>query len=330
MPASTRTPNRTRTTSRPTRASSASKRSGTETRSGGAQSSRGSQVGKRRRKAPSKPTPVRANRSSSIQSDSLRAVATADRFVGRRREIRREQGARRLRIVVALTAVSLLAVIAIGTLNSELADVDAITVVGNSRTSTEEITAATGITLGRPLLDLDLPTSQRQVERLPWIAAVNIDRRLDGQVVVRVMEREPVAVLPTDRGFVLIDDTGFQLENVTDHPDGFVPVQGLVATGQPGEYAPQRATLVLNVLRGMTPAIRSEVDRLSVEADELVIELTHGGRALLGDSSQLGKKIQSLETVLARVDLKCVSVIDLRVPSAAAVRRSESAEGACI
>jgi len=260
----------------------------------------------------------------------MRAVATADRFVGRRREIRREQGARRLRIVVALTAVSLLAVITIGTLNSELADVDSVSVVGNSRTSTEEITVATGIRLGHPMLDLDLPTAQRQVTRLPWIAAVDIDRRLSGDVVVHVREREPVAALPTDRGFVLIDETGYQLEPVSNLPEGFVPVEGLVASGRPGEYAPQQTTLVLNVLGGITPAIRPEVDRLVVEDDGLVIELTHGGRAVFGDSSQLGEKIQSLATVLARVDLKCVSIIDLRVPSAAAVRRSESAEGACI
>jgi len=254
----------------------------------------------------------------------------ADRFAGRRRQIRREQGVKRLRIVVALTAVSLLAVTTIGVLNSELTDVDRISVIGNSRTATDDVVASTGISVGNPLLDLDLATAKRQVEALPWIAEVEVRRRLDGEVVVRVIEREAVVALPAGSGLVLVDQTGYQLEPVAVQPDGFIPVAGIEASGQPGEYAPQETVLVLNALQGLTPGLRLEVDRFRVEDGALVIELTGGGQAVLGDSSQLGEKIQALETLLARVDLQCVSIIDLRVPSAATVRRSESAEGACI
>lgn len=250
--------------------------------------------------------------------------------MGRRREIRRQQGTRRLRIVVALTAVSLLAVLCIAILNSELADVDAVSVVGNSRTSSEAVEAASGIVLGHPMLDLDLTAAERQVVALPWVETVDIDRRLDGQVVLRVVEREPVAALPAGGGYVLVDRSGLQLETVAARPDDFIPVVGITASGRPGEYAPQETTLVLNMINAVTPTLRPEVVALMIEAEDLVVELRNGGQAIFGDSSQLGEKIQALETLLARVDLRCVSTIDVRVPSAAAVKRSESAEGACI
>ncbi len=80
----------------------------------------------------------------------------------------------------------------------------------------------------------------------------------------------------------------------------------------------------------LSTPLRSEVSSLTVLGGDLHLELAGGSRVNLGDNSLLGEKIQALETVLARVDLQCVSLIDLRVPSAAAVRRGESSEGACI
>ncbi len=288
---------------------------------------------------PSRPTPVGYN------ADSVRVGGTSDRFVGRRQEIRRQEGARRLRVVLALTVVSLLAVSAIGILNSELADVDAVTVVGNNRTPADEVVTATAIRLGQPLLDLELDAAETGVEALPWVRKAAVERRLDGEIVVRVTEREPVLALPvigpgasagdgpgnTGPGrYVLIDQLGQQLELVDEPPADFLPVTGIEATGRPGESAPEATGLILGLVQSLPPSLVDQVSAMTVSDGDLYLELTNGGRANVGDSSLLGEKIQALQTVLARVDLDCVSVIDLRVPSAAAVRRAESGDGACL
>ncbi len=299
---------------------------------------RNSGTAKRRskpRRPPARPTPVGYN------PDSLRLGPLSDRFADRRQEIRRQQGARRLRVVVALTVVSLLAVSTIGVLNSELADVDAVTVVGNGRTPTEDVVAATSIVIGTPLLDLDLASSEIGVEALPWVRKAELERRLDGEIIVRVTEREPVLALPVvgpgaaalDSGtgrYVLIDRLGQQLEVVKERPTGFMPVTGVEASGRPGEPAPVETGLILSLAQSLPPSLTDQVASMTMTDGDLHLELSNGGRVNVGDSSLLGEKIQALETVLARVDLSCVSVIDLRVPSAAAVRRAESAEGACI
>ena len=284
---------------------------------------------------PARPAPVGYN------TDSIRVGPSSDRFIGRRQEIRRRQGARRLRVVLALTVVSLLAVSAIGVLNSELADVDTVTVVGNERTSTDAVVAATSIRPGQPLLDLDLEAAEVGVEALAWVRKADLERRLDGEIIVRVIEREPVVALPiTDPGggvpaeggsgrHVLVDQLGQQLEVVDERPEGFVPITGVEASGRPGESAPVETGLILSVVQSLPATLADDVVAMTVSDGDLHLELVAGGRANFGDSSLLGEKIQALETVLARVDLTCVSVIDLRVPSAAAVRRAESAEGVC-
>lgn len=318
-------------------------RSGTRRRPSSSGRSAGNGAKARSRRAakpartPARPTPVGYN------ADSIRVGASSDRFVGRRQEIRRQQGARRLRVVLALTVVSLLAVSAIGVLNSELADVDAVTVVGNDRTPVDDVVLATSILTGQPLLDLDLAAAETDVEALPWVRKAEVERRLDGEIVVRVIEREPVLAIPVvgpgavvadgdavPGRYVLIDELGQQLELVNDIPAGFLPVAGIEASGRPGESAPEETGLILSLAQSLPPSLVDEVSAMTVAEGDLYLELKAGGRANIGDSSLLGEKIQALETVLARVDLECVSVIDLRVPSAAAVRRVETAEGGCL
>ncbi|MDH5519355.1 MAG: FtsQ-type POTRA domain-containing protein, partial [Acidimicrobiia bacterium] len=220
-----------------------------------------------------------------------------------------------------------------------------VTVVGNARTPVDDVVAATSILAGMPLLDLDLAGAESGVEELPWVRKADVERRLDGEIIVRVTEREPVLALPVvgpgagagagdgDVGsgrHVLIDQLGQQLELVNGPPDGFLPVVGVEASGRPGESAPEETGLILSLIQSLPPSLIDQVSAMTVSEGDLYLELASGGRANVGDSSLLGEKIQALETVLARVDLACVSMIDLRVPSAAAVRRVESAEGACL
>ena len=54
---------------------------------------------------------------------------------------------------------------------------------------------------------------------------------------------------------------------------------------------------------------------------------TVGGRARFGDGTDLDGKLQALETMLARVDLRCIDTIDVRVPSAPALTRLPPPDG---
>ncbi len=257
------------------------------------------------------------------RSGSSQSARTANRFVQRRSDVERQQAARRFRFVLALSMVSMLAVLMIGLLNSSWFDVDSVVVVGAERADVDEIIATSAVVIGQPLLDVDLDHAVDAVRRVPWVGEVNIRRDWTGLVTIAVTERDPVLALMSPSGFVLVDYWGRQIESADSRPVGFLPVDGVEASGRLGEMAPPDAALPINFMQALPDHLAAEITALEVVEGELLADLDAGGRANFGDSSQLGSKFQSLETVLARVDLSCLSMLDLRVPAAPALRRAD-------
>ena len=66
---------------------------------------------------------------------------------------------------------------------------------------------------------------------------------------------------------------------------------------------------------------------VGLDGTDLVLDLAAGGRVRLGDPGDLDDKLVSLETMLARVDLRCLAELDLGVPSAPALSRRPPADG---
>jgi cell division protein FtsQ len=242
-------------------------------------------------------------------------------LAARRREVARDEGRRRRRVLGALCVVTLVALGAIVALNSALLDVDEIGVVGASSADPSTIVALTGIQRGEPLFEIDLDAAAAAVEQLPWVASATVERGLDGTVTVNVVERVAVAALPTEGGHSLVDAEGRQLAVVPELPPGFLTIDGIHADGTPGQPAPAEAHAVLRLLADLSPAIAPMVSRVTWQDEMLSVELVSGGRVKLGDDTALDEKMVSLETILARVDLRCLGEIDVRVPSAPAVTR---------
>lgn len=254
---------------------------------------------------------------------SSRSRGSADRFARRRSEFERQQAARRFRFVLALSMVSMLAVLIIGLLNSSWFDVDTVVVVGAERADVDQIVDASAIVEGQPLLDVDLDFAVEAVRRVPWVGEVNIRRDWTGQVKIAITERDPLLALVSPSGFVLVDYWGRQIERADVRPDGFLPVEGITASGELGMMAPSESALPINFIQALPEHLGPEITALEVVDGELLVDLEAGGRANFGGSDQLGRKFQSLETVLTRVDLSCLAMLDLRVPAAPALRRAD-------
>jgi cell division protein FtsQ len=220
---------------------------------------------------------------------------------------------------VALAAVGL----AVAAAFSALLDVDRIEVRGAERTPVEAVLAAAGIAPGDPLVTVDAGRARDRIGALPWVGAVEVRRSVTGTVTLRITERTPVATLPAaGGGWVLVDADGRQLEPAPPPGPGTVAVRGVEASGRPGEPVPAMAQSVLSVLAVLTPPVRPAVAGVAVEGRELVLELAGGGLVRLGEPSGLEAKLVALETMLSRVDLRCLAVLDLSVPSAPALTRA--------
>jgi len=249
------------------------------------------------------------------------------RLQARRHQVARQEGRRRLRLVAAFTLAATLAIVAIAAANSSLLDVEQVTVSGASRANPQQVVVATGLQIGQPLVKVRPAVVAASVERVPWVDTATVHRGWRGDVTVAVTERRAVLAMPTGTRFVLVDPTGRQLEIVDAVPDGMLVLEGLAASGVPGQAVPDAARAAVASLERLSPEISAVTTGLVVERGQVFLELGPTGRAEIGDDRDLEAKMVALETVLARVDLTCVSVIDVRVPSAPTVRRTGAGGG---
>lgn len=244
------------------------------------------------------------------------------RLQARRHQVARQEGRRRLRLVAAVTLLATLAIVTIAAANSSLLDVERVTVSGASRANPQQVVVATGLQIGQPLVRVRPASVAAAVERVPWVDTARVHRGWRGEVTIAVTERRAVLAMPTGTRFVLIDPTGRQLEIVDAPPDGMLVLGGLDASGVPGQTVPDDALAAVSSLERLSPGIAAITTGLSVEGGQVFLDLGPTGRAEIGDDRDLEAKMVALETVLTRVDLTCVSVIDVRVPSAPTVRRA--------
>lgn len=245
------------------------------------------------------------------------------RIRARRIEVQRGQGRRRLRRLVDLGLVLLVAAGFAGALWTPLLDVDAVVVDGATRSGVDAVRARSGITLGAPLVGVDLRAAGERIGALPWVERVRLHRRVDGVVDISVTERTPVASLGAGAQAVLVDREGRVLGPATAAPDvGPLPtLMGVGAVPPAGSFLGGDQQAALRLAERLDHAVPGAV--ISVATPPLTAHLAQGGEVRFGDSSQLEAKVRSLRTVLDQVDLRCLAVLDLQLPGSPVLTREE-------
>ena len=251
-------------------------------------------------------------------------VAPIDpRIRARRIEVRRMAGRRKLQRLVDVGLVLLVAMLFVGALWTPLLDVDAVRVTGAERSGAEAVRERAGVAHGDRLVSVDVGSVGARVAALPWVGAVEVRRSVDGTVSIEVTERAPVAVVGSGGAAALVDREGRLLGPAAGVAgvEGLPSLISLPAVPAVGEFLTadaDDALLVAERLHAVVPAAVATIDLVDLTAG-----LRHGGAVRLGDVSQLEAKLRSLRTVLDQVDLRCVAVIDLRLPGSPVLTREE-------
>ena len=251
------------------------------------------------------------------------AFGVHPRFRRRRIEVTREEGRRRLRILVASLAVAAAVAGVVGATRSPLLDVDGVDLRGASHTSPADVAAATGLDRHPLMVEVDPTGVARRVEALPWVLRARVSRSWPGTVRVDVVERVAVAVVPAGAGrWALADGSGRILAVGPERPPDLPLVPSGQASPAPGSTAaPARGALRLAA--ALPPAVRSRVSDV-VEAPGSGLELRlrpPGGIVRLGAADQLEAKLAAVRTVLEEVDLTGLNVLDVRVPASPVLTR---------
>lgn len=252
----------------------------------------------------------------------ISTVAVDPRIRERRVTIARDAGRRRLHRLLAVAAVLLVGLLALGLTWTPVLDVEQIEVRGAGRTSPEAITDAAAVAEGDPLAWFDTGAAEASVAALPWVDEVTVTRTWSGAVSVAVTERVAVAALArTDGAWSLADGEGRVLVTVASQPPDVALIDGVTTSAPPGAQLDDEVLEALAVAAAVPSGIRAEVATVQGAGADLEIVLRAGGVILLGGAEGADAKLASAAAVLASVSSECVERLDVTLPAAPALVR---------
>ncbi len=245
----------------------------------------------------------------------------------RRVAVRREEGRRRLRLLVGVASLTGLLVAGWGATRSPMLDVDGIDVTGSSRTSREELVAASGLRFGQAMVDVDERGAARAVESLPWVARASVERRWPDSVVIDIVERDPVAAARAPAGWAIVDATGQVLDVSASAPSYLLAIDGIAPAGAPGTRLGRDAADLLAVAAAVPADLRPRVGAVLPAAGGGVdLRLLPEGTVRLGPPQQLEEKFLAALTVLGRVGTQSLATLDVRIPESPVLTRLDSVD----
>jgi cell division protein FtsQ len=240
----------------------------------------------------------------------------------RRVAVTRDAGRRRLRVLIGVLAVLLAFGAAFGLLHSPLASASTIHVVGSRQTSDVDVVRAAGLDTHPLMIDVDTGAVAHRVRRLPWVRTATAQRRWPNTVRIEIVERVPVAQMAADGGGWAVTDEHGQVIEVGGRLPELPVITGLAPAGPPGSHVEDRAADAITVARAVPPDLRPKVHDVGLDGDKVVLHLVPTGVVVFGDLTRLDQKLVAVETVLAKVDLRNLKVLDVRVPDAPVLTRS--------
>jgi cell division protein FtsQ len=251
-----------------------------------------------------------------------RSALMEPRIRVRRAQVRRQEGRRRLHVLVAVVACASLGVGGWVLTRSPLLDVDRVVVEGAPLTGTAAAVKAGGVRRGTAMVDVDEGAAARRLGVLPWVRSVRVTKEWPGTVRIRVVERTAVAMAANSAGgWALVDGQGRVLTWSPAPAPGILAVAGLPPAGPPGTTLGPGARGLLDVVGAVPMTIRALVANVVVGNDGINLGLTRGGKILLGGADDVAAKLRTAELVLAGVDTTNLEVLDVRLPTAPTVTR---------
>ncbi|MEA3078322.1 MAG: cell division protein FtsQ [Actinomycetota bacterium] len=241
----------------------------------------------------------------------------------RRVAVKRDEGRRRLRLLMAGVGALAVGAVVYAVLRSPLLDVDTIRVRGAANTTPAEVATAGGLDRHPQLVDLDSAKVATRIESLPWVQRATVARRWPGTVEVTLLERTPLAAVPGDGGWAMVDATGRVLEVAAEAPAGMPTITTPVAAPPPGSRVSTSTRGGLLVLQSLPGSLTTRI--LGIDVDDqggLQLRLDGAPTVRFGPPTSVRPKLVAVATLLSRTNLRGVTSVDVRVPTAPVLTRT--------
>ena len=236
-------------------------------------------------------------------------------------EVPKKKSLRKLWIILILLV---LGVGAYAATKSSFFSVKHIEVIGTgARVSEIEVLQAAGVNEDSLMIGLNVDGIDERVTAIPWVAQVDVERNWPDSIRIILEERvaSVVAVIPSGRKF-LLDRSGVVLEETYENVLEF-PIIRIDSVGVLGA----RITGITPLLRAaeeVTPDLQAWILALAPTGGGVRAELVGGVVAELGiGDTDFRDEMRSLATVLTRVQLSCIELIDVSIPQNPVVTRTQ-------
>jgi cell division septal protein FtsQ len=202
--------------------------------------------------------------------------------------------------------------------------VEHVSVLGLARVPHEEVLATLNLPSNISLLSISTEELINRLQTHPWIASVEMDRVFPHSLVVRVVEREPAAVLRASQESLLLDASGFVLPGGVPVEAKRLPVvegltpQSVVEHGREGH---PRVKLGIGIARLLTPYFPGRAQINVSEPLKMVVDLPQV-RFQLGQNAeeQLQRFLVLYPTIKGEIDGRSQEV-DLRFSQKVILRK---------
>lgn len=194
-----------------------------------------------------------------------------------------------------------------------------IDVTGRHKTDPNALLAAIGQKPGTPILTFDAEAARERIEQLSWVRKASVERRLPSTVIVKIQERQPLAIWQRDNDHVLIDTDGVQLQ---DYELGnYLNLPVLV-----GKDAPEHAAALIKTLKTVPRLYKMVTGAQWIGDRRWNIELSNGIFIRLPEH-QMDKAWARLDHLDQQHELlsRDVLVVDLRLADKTFVRLTPGA-----
>lgn len=235
-----------------------------------------------------------------------------------REEVRRftwRSRRRRTTWLVSLgTAATLIGIVIVGAY-SPLMALRTIEVIGTNRVPADQVLAALGDQLGTPLPLIDFSRVKSKLSEFTLIRSYATESRPPGTLVVRVVEREPVGVIPSNAGFDLVDAAGVVMQSGAEPPAGFP------AINTPGGIGSAGFAAAAAVVDALPEGIRSQLVTVTAATnDDVTLTLVGGALVVWGSAENSEYKAVVLSALMVSHPVGSVTEYDVSSPDSAVLR----------
>ncbi|WP_250030479.1 cell division protein FtsQ/DivIB [Paractinoplanes maris] len=187
-----------------------------------------------------------------------------------------------------------------------------VEVVGVQMLTPVQVEQAVAVPASEPLARVDLGAVRSRVRELPPVDRVVVRRSWPSTLVVEIVERTPVAAVPQNGQFSVIDRAGVPYRVVKEAPQGLP----LVRVDWPGP-SDVNTKSALTVLAALSEDLREQVLAVSVATPaQIRLELRKDRTVVWGDDTQSDTKSQVATALLKKagkeIDVSAPSVVTIR------------------